>query len=301
VIVVEGAFALGLMALFASQAIDEGGPVTFHSVFELIRLRMIAFARENPYVVFLAVWGALRAMGTTVRTGYTGLFFSFGHARRVLQPGFVFKIPYFQKVRSLPTRSRTLDVPDQKVTSVDGLVWFVDVNLVYRIVDIRKALIEIDDLEHGMEQMLSLSVQEIVGRSRRAALRLAGELDGQLAESMEVRLEAWGVAVERAGFTSIKPSPKTLRFTQQLHTCEERERNLERLVSAGIDRGLALAMLGSAPRLRRRELYAVEREQLSRRRRRILRSVEEALKASSQEVGASFKAELRASFVRELA
>jgi regulator of protease activity HflC (stomatin/prohibitin superfamily) len=218
----------------------------------------------------------------------------------VLEPGFVFKIPYFQTVRTLPTRSRTMDVPNQKVTSADGLVWFVDVNLVYRIVDIRKALIEIDDLVHGMQQMMSLSVQEIVSAARRDSLRLSGELDGQLARSMGARLEAWGVAVEHAGFISIKPSPKTLRFTQQLHSTEERRRNLELLVSRGLDQGLALAMLGSAPRISRRALRATAREEVSRRRRRILRSVDRALRESGPGVSASLRAETRAAAVRHL-
>lgn len=292
---------LGLCAGLIGLDISEGDPITFASALEFARDRMIAFARENPYLVFLAVWGVVRAMGTTVRTGYTGLFFSFGRAKRVLEPGFVLKIPFFQVVRTLPTRSRTLDVPDQKVTSADGLVWFVDVNLVYRVVDVRKALIEVDDLVRGMKQMMSLSVQEIVSASRREALRLSGELDAELVESMSARLEAWGVAVERAGFTSIKPSPKTLRFTQQLHATDERRRNLEGLVARGLDRGLALAMLGSPPRVSRRARRAVERESKSRRRRRILHAVSLAERESDKGVSAVLRAELRQAAVAHLA
>lgn len=259
---------LGVFAGLCTLDFFDGDPITFGSLVEFVRERIVAAARENPGLVILAAWGALRAMGATVSTGHTGLFFSFGRAKRVLEPGFVFKVPFFQSVRTLPTRSRTLDVPNQKVTSADGLVWFVDVNLVYRVTDIRKALIEIDDLVRGMEQMMSLSVQEIVSASRRDALRLSGELDGQLAASMEPRLLLWGVEVEGAGFTSIRPSPKTLRFTQQSHATEERRRNFESLVARGLDRGLALAMLGNAPRISRRAQRAVQRERDSRRRRR---------------------------------
>lgn len=259
-----------------------------------------SWGKENLYVVGLAVWTAIRAMGATVKSGNTGLFFSFGRATRVLEPGFVFKIPYFQKVEILPSRARTLDVPDQKVTSLEGLVWFVDVNLVYRVVDIRKALIEVDDLENAMEQMLGLSVQEIVRRSEREAMRLSGGLDEALRDSMGNRLEAWGIEVQSVGFTSVRPSPQTLKFTQQQHACEERAKALGHLESEGFSRSYALAMLGTPQIPRRRALAARQYESLSRRKRRILRWTYRAEKATKAGMPARLRVELRRIAVRKL-
>lgn len=269
-------------------------PSLVGQLWELVREGAVDFARQNPYVVFLMVWGAIRAMGTTVRSGTTGLFFSFGRATRICEPGLVLKIPYFQTVRVLPTRWRTLDVPDQRVTSADGLVWFVDVNLVYRIVDVRRALIEVDDLGKGMLQILGLSVQEIVRGVGRDRMRLAGGLDEALEEAMAARLSAWGVEVEHAGFTSIRPSPKTLRLTQQRHAAAVRARSLDRLLGLGVPAGHALAMLGSAPRVVRRERRALHREVASRRRRRLLEGLERGLRdAEGPALAAPRRAELR--------
>jgi len=269
---------LGLQGALEGLGTLEESRSAFGEVLVFVRERAMTFAKNNPYFVFLAAWGLLRALGTTVRTGETGLFFSLGRAKRVLEPGFVFKIPYFQSVRTLPTRSRTMDVPNQKVTSADGLVWFVDVNLVYRIVDIQKALIEVEDLLKGMRQMLSLSVQEIVCSSKRSAMRLAGELDGELTRAMEARLEPWGVVVEHTGFISIKPSPRTLRITQQAHASMERRDNLRLLERGGIEEPLALALLGTPRKFIRREVAAIARESRSRRRRRILSAVRRTVK-----------------------
>lgn len=260
--------------------------------------QLVGFVRQNPYVVFLAVWGVVRAMGTTVRTGYTGLFFSFGRAGRVLPPGFVLLIPHFQKVKVMPTRSRTMDLPYQKVTSADGLVWFVDVNLVYRVVDIRKALIDVDNLLEGMEQMLGISVQEIVRAASRDDLRLASDLDALLVQAMEGRLEPWGVEVERAGFTSIRPSVKTLRMTQQRHTAQVRQRSLQRLEDLGMPRGLGLAMLGSASIPVPRAGRARRREQRARRNRRLLRALRQAERNSPGEVAGKLRKQIRRSLLR---
>lgn len=258
------------MTLALLTQVLDGGPEGSGSLdlWQLARGWIVDFARENPYVVFLTVWGAIKAMGTTVRTGTTGLFFSFGRATRTCEPGLVLKVPYFQAVRTLPTRWRTLDVPDQRVTSADGLVWFVDVNLVYRVTDVRRALIEIDDLHRGMLQILGLSVQELVRGVGREELRLAGGLDDALQSAMARRLEAWGVEVERAGFTSVRPSKKTLRVTQQRHSVEVRARTLGELVSAGVPSAHALALAGSAPRVEPHQRGALHREVASRRRRR---------------------------------
>jgi len=280
--------------------LQETEPGFLETALDFAKQQAIGFAKENPYLVFLMVWGAMRAMGTTVRSGTTGLFFSFGRATRVIDPGFVFKIPYFQTVRVLPTRSRTMDVPNQRVTSRDGLVWFVDVNLVYQVVDVRKALIQIDDLEKGMLQLLGLFVQDIVRQSGREEMRLSGGLDEELERAMAARLADWGVEVHHAGFTSIKPSPKTLRFTQQQHSTEERARALEHFESSGIPRGHALAMLGSAPRLQRRALRAQQRETRSRRRRRILRGVRRAERESRGELTAQQRGRVRQAVVARL-
>jgi regulator of protease activity HflC (stomatin/prohibitin superfamily) len=269
------------------------GTPAFFQLLTFLRERAIHLAKSNPYVVFLAAWGAIRAMGGTVQTGYTGLFFSFGRVTRYVEPGFYFKVPFLQKVRVLPTRSRTLDVPNQKVTSGDGLVWFVDVNLVYRIVDVRKGLVEIDDLVKGMEQVLGLYVQDIVRHSGRDSMRLSGGLDQKLKAAMATSLEKWGVELESVGFTSIRPSPKTLRFTQQRHSTEERNRMLEQLEAGGMQRGHALAMLGAAPMPERRAPRSAARERLSRRKRRILHRVHLVERTAKKALSGSQLAQIR--------
>lgn len=263
------------------------------SLWEFVKDMVLDFVKSNPVVVLLALWGAARSLGTTVQSGNTGLFFNLGRATRVLEPGFYFKIPFFQTIKTMPSRSRTMDVPNQKVTSSDGLVWFVDVNLVYRIVDVRKAIIEVAELEPSMEHMLALSVQEIVRRAGRQTLRHSGALDGELNAAMRQRLEPWGVSIESAGFTSVRPSPKTLRFTQQVHTTAERIRSLEGLEHAGLERGLAMPMLGSAPLLLRRQKRATQHEKQSRRRRRIRRSIRKAERESDTPVSARTRRLLR--------
>jgi len=214
------------------------------------------FKGDLTLIVAASVFGVVRAMGVTVESGWTGLQFTFGRARRELAPGFHWLIPFAQSARKVPTRSRTMDLPVQRVTTHDGLVYLVDANLVFRITDVRRALIQVDDLERGMRQVLGLAVQNIVRSASGAECNTSGALDGRLVEALERRLEVWGVTVESAGFPSIRPSPRTLRITQLERTVTERREQWLRMRGALGESAGALGLVGTKriPRPRARAL-----------------------------------------------
>lgn len=223
---------------------------------------------EQPAVVVGAFMALLRASGKTVVTGQTGLKFSFGRATRVLEPGFHPLIPFLQKVRVLPTRSRTLELEDQRVATLDGLVFVVRATLVWRVVDVRRALIMIDELEQGMRQVLVLSVQELLREATRATLRDRENLDTELERRMAERLRVWGVEVERAGFPSITPSERSLRITQLEKRLAARR---QALALFELPTELAITLLGTRTMPRRRGLRARRREAAARRRQALKR------------------------------
>lgn len=204
------------------------------------------------YMVMIVVASIVRAMGVTIKSGETALLFTFGHAKHELQPGFRLLFPFLQVVKRMPSRSRTLDLPAQRVVTSDGLVYLVDANLVYRVVDIRKAVIEIDSLRKGMLQTLGLSVQALLRGTTRAEMSAPEELRNSLTLMLEERLAPWGVQVEQAGFTSITPSPRTLRVTQFAQNTTERVRALKALEASNIQQASALGLVGTRKRFERR-------------------------------------------------
>jgi len=227
--------------------------------------------KDDLYLIVAATVAALvRAMGVTVQSGQTGLLFSFGRARRTLAPGFHVLIPFLQRARRVPTRSRTLDLPAQRVATMQGLVYHADANLVYRIFDVRKALIEIDDLERGMLQMLGLGVQEVLRRASHDEIRETERLGRELARNLALRLAPWGVEVERAGFPSITPSPRSVRITQIEKVTGERRQMLLSMQRAGLGGRKALCLIGARIRHvpKTRGLRRLERQ---RRRAKRLR------------------------------
>ena len=232
----------------------------------------IQLIQQNSGVIVIAIGAFIRATGTLVKSGQTGMLFSFGRAKRELQPGFHLLIPFLQKVRKLPTRQRTLDLPAQRVTTSDGLVYFVDANIVFRISDVRKATVEIDDLIKGMRQVLVLSVQEVLRNAKRESLRVPENINKSLSDAMSVLLEPWGVELQSAGFTSINPSPASRELVQLSHRVDTRRSAYARLKSS-LPRHLSLPLLGSNQRIITRSELLLERELKRRRYRRVRRTV----------------------------
>ncbi|MEO0651239.1 MAG: SPFH domain-containing protein [Planctomycetota bacterium] len=240
-----------------------------------LRSQLIDFAQTHPAAAGLAIYGFFRALATTVRTGQEGLKFSFGRATRTLEPGLHFMIPFLQIAKVLPVRSRTLDLEDQRVATLDGLVYRVHATLVWRIVDVRKAWVEVDDLIPAMRNALATSVWQVLKDRERATVRGTAELDEALAARMEERLEPWGVVVERTGFQSIAPFGPTLDLLQLRQRVHERER-VGRALAAGllgdaINPGAALGLVGTPRFPVRRQRRSIQRAAVARRRRLLIR------------------------------
>lgn len=234
---------------------------------------IVGFVMDNLWAVGFAILAVVRATGITIDSGQTGLKFSFGRATKELGQGFHLLIPYLQTVRVVPTRSRTLDIPRQQVTTLDGLVLVVETTLVYRIVDVRKALIQIDDLERGMLQTFGLSVQQVLREVDREAARKSEELDRRLEDLLTERLGDWGVAIETAGFASITPSDKTLRVTQLQQRVGVRRQTRDAL-AVHLTPHRSLQLLGARTSYLRRGQLLRHEERL----RRIERSVKPLLR-----------------------
>ncbi len=203
--------------------------------------------RDVLVAAWAGFWGVTRLAGKTVNSGEIGVKFSFGRAVRVCEPGFYPLIPIFQTVRTVPSRARTLDLPRQRLTTANGFVFEVDANVVYRVVDPQKALIQIDSLEKGMLQILGLSVYELLSELEGDELRVGRELDERLAERMGQRLASWGVTVDRAGFSTLNPSRETIRITQLQRLAATRARAVATFSRHGLE-GAALGLLGASGR-----------------------------------------------------
>jgi SPFH domain / Band 7 family len=175
---------------------------------------LLRWGRENPTSLILVALAIVRSFGTTVQTGWAGVLFSFGRAKKVLEPGFHPLIPLFQKVRQTPIRSITLDLARQRVTTSDGLVFDVHANIIYRVEDPILALTAIDDVRKGILTLMPLLVLALMRQHDGDSILTPQALDAELTTQARDALARWGVGVEQAGLATIAPTAPTMRLTQ---------------------------------------------------------------------------------------
>jgi hypothetical protein len=225
---------------------------------------LIRFARRRPYVVIVALLALIRSFGTTVQSGQAAVLFFCGRARKVLEPGFHPLIPVLHRVKQAPIRSVTLDLPAQRISTGDGLVYDVHTTIIYRIDDPVKAMTTVDDLRRGVTNRVPLLVADLMRGQSLASLAERSALDADLTSRAQQALARWGLVVEQAGLTSIAPTRPTARLTQLSARVRERTRLLQSQVGQGVPVSLAVALVagGNAPRSHASARYHRRRPQV---------------------------------------
>ncbi len=206
---------------------------------------IVEWAMRHPTEAILLVIFIARLFATTVQSGWVGVLFRFGRARRVIEPGFRWLIPGLEHVRKIHSKAITQVLPAQRIAIADGLVYDVGASLVYRVRDPMKAMIEIDDVTAGCATAGALAVWDVLRERRHDELRDRELLDEALTRNVRARIAIWGLDVDRAGFTTIAPTAKTIRLTQLEPLVFERALAMGALTAGGLSTVEALLLLGS--------------------------------------------------------
>lgn len=194
----------------------------------------------------LDIFGAITGLFVIVYDGQHALRFTLGRARKIVGPGIHFKWPLIQVFKVEETKHTTLDLEPQVIQLDDGLVYEVDCKVVYQIVNLRKAKVEVDDLVTGLQNRVVIAVQKVVSRRNRESV---GDVDGMCAairEELRSVEDQWGVRVLELGFSNISPSPTTLEITQLELLTREKLALFRRLKAEGLADEAAVALVSGA-------------------------------------------------------
>jgi regulator of protease activity HflC (stomatin/prohibitin superfamily) len=149
-----------------------------------------------------------------VYDGQHALKFHLGRAVGVVGPGVHFKIPIVQRFQVEPTKDTTLDLEPQVIQLSDELVYEVGAKVVYQIVDLRKAVIEVDKLVDGLKNRLVIIIQNVVKAQDRYTIRDMARMVDDVKQALRPVEQQWGVKVHEFGFSTFSPTPETLEITQ---------------------------------------------------------------------------------------
>jgi regulator of protease activity HflC (stomatin/prohibitin superfamily) len=207
---------------------------------------------QQPRSAFLEFLQAITGVFVVVYDGQHALKFTLGRAGNVVGPGVHWKWPIIQAYRVADTRHTTIELEKQAIQLRDDLVYEIGARAVYQIMDLRRALIEIDNLFVGLRNRMVIAVQRVVKTQDRESIRdLNAMVAAVLAELAPVEAQ-WGIKIHEFGFSTLSPTPETLEITQLRKLAEEKLTLYQQFRETGqLDATAAVALIsGSVVALR---------------------------------------------------
>lgn len=201
--------------------------------------------------MILKLLEAVTGVFVVVYDGQHALKFTLGRAGAVVGPGVHWKWPIVQAYRVEGTKDTTIELEPQTIQLRDDLVYEVGARAVYQIVDLRKALIEVDDLVTGLRNRMVLAVQRVVKAQDRASAHDLPAMVAAVKRELAPVEEGWGVKIHEFGFATFSPTAETLEITQLRKLAEEKLALFRQLRGAGLGVEEAVALVsGSVVALR---------------------------------------------------
>src|SRR3990172_20986 len=162
--------AVGLLLGVGLESVAIGAAVSALAVLLLISLR-VARQWQKAVILRLGRYEGLKG---------PGLFY--------ILP-FIDTVPYWIDLRTVTTPFNAEETLTKDSVPVD-----VDAVLFWRVVDPKKAAVEVENYRHAIAWSSQTALRDVIGRTDLAEmLRGRGEIDKDLCEMIDQRTEAWGI------------------------------------------------------------------------------------------------------------
>ncbi|MGL4550374.1 MAG: SPFH domain-containing protein [Gemmataceae bacterium] len=202
--------------------------------------------QQQPRSTFLELLQAVTGVFVVVYDGQHALKFTLGRAGVVVGPGVHWKWPIVQAYRVADTRHTTIELEKQAIQLHDDLVYEIGARAVYQIMDLRRALIEIDNLVLGLKNRMVIAVQRIVKAQDRESVRDLNAMVEAVKQELAPVERQWGIKIHEFGFSTLSPTPETLEITQLRKLAEEKLSLFRQFRSGGLGETAAVALISGS-------------------------------------------------------
>ena len=125
-----------------------------------------------------------------------GVIFLLGRFWKVKGPGLIIVVPGIQKMIKVSLRTVVMDVPPQDIITKDNVTVKVNAVIYFRVMDPRKAIIEVEDYLYATSQLAQTTLRSTLGQSSLDdLLSKRDDINAQLQKVIDQQTEPWGVKV----------------------------------------------------------------------------------------------------------
>ncbi len=124
------------------------------------------------------------------------VIFRLGRLINTKGPGLIILIPIIDKMVRISLRTVALDVPPQDIITRDNVSIKVSAVIYFRVLDSRKAVVEVQDYLFATSQMSQTTLRSIVGQSELDELLAEREkINKEVQTIIDSHTEPWGIKV----------------------------------------------------------------------------------------------------------
>src|SRR5512147_1420465 len=196
---------------------------------------MQIFATSVLFTI-IVVLGILYNIIKILKQYERGVIFTLGKVSTehgVKGPGIIFLWPGIQKMVRVSLRTVTMDVPSQDVITKDNVTVKVNAVVYFRVIDPRKAVIEVEDFYYATSLIAQTTLRSILGQNSLDDLLSNREaINAELQKVIDLQTEPWGVKVTTVEVKNVD-LPAEMQRAIAIQAQAERERRAKVIHAEG--------------------------------------------------------------------
>jgi regulator of protease activity HflC (stomatin/prohibitin superfamily) len=198
------------------------------------------------FFVFIIVIGLIiLAMSVRIVQEYErGVIFRLGRYEGIRGPGLILLLPMIERMQKVTLRTITMEIPSQKIITKDNVSIDIAAVAYYHILDPKKSVLAIQNIEEAVNQIAQTTVRNVVGQFiLDQLLAKTADINQKIKDVIDSHTEPWGVQV-----TAVEIKDITLPDNMQRAMAKEAEAERERRAKIVAAEGemQAAAKLGEA-------------------------------------------------------
>ena len=140
----------------------------------------------------------------TIMTVYeAGLRFTFGKYIRVITAGWFWYTPLFQRIQWMEIQTQVVDLRSQSIRTADGQSMIVSGAIQYSVKDVRKAILNVQNVDTALENLALGVLLEFVKSKTLEECHDVGALKKEILRGIKEAAQGWGLKIERVYITDL--------------------------------------------------------------------------------------------------
>ena len=149
----------------------------------------------------------------------------FGEYRKLLEPGLRLVPPFVSRTYRFDMRTRMIDVDPQEAITQDNSPVRADAVVYYRIMDAKKAFLEVDNYENAISNLAQTTLRAVIGDLELDdTLSRRDQINNRIRRELDEPTDEWGIRVEAVEVREVSPSQDVKRAMEEQTSAERNRR-----------------------------------------------------------------------------